>query len=341
MKTIPTTILTKWLENHYGDEIEIHNDEWLIPSIANPTKKKLYVNIEKGMAIDFISNIGYNSNTLIGAILGLEGSELYTYLEKLLFDNLKDIDLNDFLSESVPKKKKLPPPIQKIEMPEGCINLLKADTYWPLKAKKYLQERGFTDWHIEKYHLSFCTEGRYKKRIIIPFIENNQIIYWQGRTITKWAKRYDNPVGIEKSMIVYNLDAIQDVAIICEGPFDAMTVDGQAICGVSLSGWQAWKIASKNPKKVILLPDNDWVEPKVGLAHSPGYRGALRSFEKLLENNVSFEDILIAETEGKDLNEIGAREAQEVLKSAQPMSLSLYVKFKGKQAESKIIERCL
>lgn len=48
-------ILEKFLDEKYGGSIEKHySGEWVLPSLENPSKKKLYVNVDSGKAIDFI-----------------------------------------------------------------------------------------------------------------------------------------------------------------------------------------------------------------------------------------------------------------------------------------------
>jgi hypothetical protein len=138
-------------------------------------------------------------------------------------------------------------------------------------------------------------------------------------------------------MIVYNIDAIDKLAIITEGPFDAATVNGQAIMGSALSDWQAMKILAKKPQKIVIVPDNDFSK-KLGL--SPGYVGALKSIEKLIDNGFKIQDILIAQPEGgKDLNAIGRVKAMAAIAAAMPLNFSMMVSFRNKGARNDRIEK--
>src|ERR1035437_6202900 len=49
------------------------------------------------------------------------------------------------------------------------------------RARAYLSNRGFIDEQIELYDLRYADEGDYSGRIIIPFRENEKLVYFQAR----------------------------------------------------------------------------------------------------------------------------------------------------------------
>lgn len=334
---ISRSLFEKFLEDRFGDDIVKQGDEWILPSFENPSKQKLYVNVDKQTAIDFIGGQGYSAFSLIAKILGTyPGKETEDFIVSYALKNLKHVDLNGMFKKPEKIEKKSPPIAHKIPLPDGCIDVL-GTSIIARQARNYLYNRGLNDNDIRKYHLMFCTQGRFKNRIIIPFIENGEMIWYQGRAIYKWMDRFDNPSGVEKSMLVFNIDAIDKLAVISEGPFDAMTVNGQAIMGSRLSEWQAMKIVAKRPEKIVLVPDEDW-NGKI----CPGYDGALKSVEKLAEQGYPLKSVLIAFLEGgKDLNALGKKEAFRQVLDARPFDMVSLVRLKQYGAKSEYLERNL
>jgi DNA primase len=58
---------------------------------------------------------------------------------------------------------------------------------------------------------------------------------------------------------VFNLDAQKSswqFVVVCEGPFDAMSVDGVAVCGAEISDQQA-ELIDRLQREVVVVPDRD------------------------------------------------------------------------------------
>ena len=95
------------------------------------------------------------------------------------------------------------------------------------------------------------------KRVIIPFTWRNQIIGYTARGIYDTIKpKYHNS---HEPNYVFNVDKqLKDAkfVIVVEGPFDAMAIDGVAICGNECSEIQADIIDSLG-REVIVVPDAD------------------------------------------------------------------------------------
>jgi DNA primase len=76
-------------------------------------------------------------------------------------------------------------------------------------------------------------------RVIVPmYNRSNQVIFYQGRSFTGSNKRWESP-AVPKANVVFgyhNLDnQDKQYVIVCEGPFDAMSVDGIALLGSELT----------------------------------------------------------------------------------------------------------
>jgi 5S rRNA maturation endonuclease (ribonuclease M5) len=110
---------------------------------------------------------------------------------------------------------------------------------------------------IVKYDFYWSPSDKLKTRIIIPYLYNHEIIGYTARTIKPDQKpKYysDHPADF-----VFNLDTQQrdwKFVIVCEGAFDAMSVDGVSVSGAEITDQQAELIERLN-RETILVPDWD------------------------------------------------------------------------------------
>lgn len=134
-------------------------------------------------------------------------------------------------------------------------------------AFKYLSERNIEIKDILNYDLRYCTIGKYKDRIIIPFYENGECVYFQARlykNLTPGVQKVLSPSEAElyygKSHWLFNFDRAKkyEEVIICEGWASAITAGNNAISiqGNIASSVQLHKIIT-NWKKYIILLDSD------------------------------------------------------------------------------------
>ena len=97
----------------------------------------------------------------------------------------------------------------------------------------------------------------YRDRLIIPFYYENRIVGWTGRSVNPDKKpKY---LSEQQPGYVFNLDEQRPqkvFAIVCEGPIDALYIDGVALLGSEAKDQQALLINRLN-KDVIVVPDRD------------------------------------------------------------------------------------
>jgi hypothetical protein len=324
------------------EDYDVHGDELIFPSFINPKKRKLYVNIEQGVGHDFIGGDGYNSFTLIHEWLGHNSKEeTESWLKKFVFQNNLYGEVTS--GRALKPKPRTPPVVENIDLPNNCLALTESKNFIVRQAAGYMHARGFTTSDFEKYNLKVCTdrEDPYFRRIIIPFIENGEIIWYQGRAYGKGSYlRYLNPPDVAKSMLVYNIDNLDKVAIITEGPLDAAMVNGLAVMGSAASDWQVTKILNKKPERIIIVPDSDEQKLPNGTKISVGYKGALKTIERFVTAGFPLDHIHVAFVDGgKDLNDIGRKAAVETVQSAKKITFKTLVKFKEKGAESEFLTK--
>jgi hypothetical protein len=112
---------------------------------------------------------------------------------------------------------------------------------------------------LSRYECYYTTEQQYNlhKRVIIPFT-------WRNETIGYTARAFDAQVKPKyysqyEPNYVFNTDRQLPNAkfvVVCEGPLDAMSIDGVAILGNECSEQQA-DIIDSLAREVIVVPDYD------------------------------------------------------------------------------------
>jgi hypothetical protein len=140
------------------------------------------------------------------------------------------------------------------DLPEDAENLVTLDYVHP--ALEYCVARKID---IAKYQFYATRQEQYNlhKRIIIPFV-------WQGRTIGYTARAIEENVkpkyhsNYEPNFVfnINNQQADSKFVIVCEGPFDAMSIDGVAVLNNECNETQADIIESLG-REVIVVADRD------------------------------------------------------------------------------------
>ena len=124
------------------------------------------------------------------------------------------------------------------------------------ELKEYARERGI----LGLYPLLHFNEFPHKKRVIVPFMYNNEVVGFTGRHIAPPDKETPKYYHSLPPGYVFNIDRFADsdreLVIVTEGVFDAILLDGVAVMGNAVTAEQAHLI-DKLGKRVILCPDRD------------------------------------------------------------------------------------
>ncbi len=122
---------------------------------------------------------------------------------------------------------------------------------------EYLEAR-----HIDplKVQAHFSLDPRYLNRVIIPYLRDGKIIYWQARAILDDVKpRYLNS-PIARDAVMYGYDRLYNYdpspLFVNEGVFDAAVLNGIGICGSSLNTAKI-EILRKCGRRLIFVIDRD------------------------------------------------------------------------------------
>lgn len=119
---------------------------------------------------------------------------------------------------------------------------------------EYISSRGL---YLEDYPFYWSPKTGFNNRLIIPFFYESHIVGYTCRKVTDNA----NPKYISEQQpgYVFNLDRQtedRNFVIVCEGPFDAISIDGCALLGSEIKDSQNW-LLKRLQKEIILVPDRD------------------------------------------------------------------------------------
>ena len=153
------------------------------------------------------------------------------------------------------------------DLPEGAISFQALFAHYVLadfqnvpgllnSAVDYIKERKI-DYTKYDFYWTDSTDHSLHQRVIIPMIWQGKTIGYTSRAITDGVKPkyYSN----YEPNFVFNLNnQLPDAkfVVVCEGPFDAMSVDGLAVMSNDCSETQADIIDSLG-REVIVVPDRD------------------------------------------------------------------------------------
>lgn len=122
----------------------------------------------------------------------------------------------------------------------------------------YLESRGVLPSHYPYY---WSSKVGFSNRVIIPFIYNDKVVGYTARAIGDAKPKY---ISEQQPGFVFNLDnqrKDRDFVIVCEGPFDAISIDGCALLGAEIKDSQNWLLQQLG-REIILVPDKDHEGPR-------------------------------------------------------------------------------
>lgn len=165
--------------------------------------------------------------------------------------SLEQRDLLDILLD-VPVRKKIE--FETRELPAGA-QLLDPTNRVHHQYINYLHSRGFkhTDY---PFMVTPQDAGRNSNRIIVPYTYKNKIVGHTSRYRDDKKPKYINE---QQPGYVFGVDLQKpeySIAIVVEGIFDALSINGLAVMHSDISPDQAHLINSLN-RRVIVVPDQD------------------------------------------------------------------------------------
>lgn len=181
-----------------------------------------------------------------------------TTINQLSLQLIKQDTVSTINAKSIclPEFKNIKLPAQTI-----CINDVKNPTTEMIPILNYIVKRNVK---LNNYTYYWNQQLGYKDRIIIPFYYKENLVGYTARSINN-----KNPKYLTNSQpgYVFNLDIQQtnwNYIILCEGPFDAISIDGVSILGSEISEKQKLLLETYK-KEIIVVPDRDKAGKKLYL----------------------------------------------------------------------------
>lgn len=133
------------------------------------------------------------------------------------------------------------------DMPEKLIPVLE----YIAKRKMYL----------DYYDFYWTPRVGFSNRLIIPFYKDGVCVGYTARAVNDAKPKF---ISEQQPGYVFNLDkqhTDRAFVIVCEGPFDAISIDGCALLGAEIKDSQNWLLKQLG-KEIVLVPDRDHEGPK-------------------------------------------------------------------------------
>lgn len=121
---------------------------------------------------------------------------------------------------------------------------------------EYLYQRSI-DMSRYDFYYSDLKDLKMNRRVIVPFTWDGQVVGYTARAIDDAVRpKYHSS---HEAGYVFNADRQprdRRFVIVCEGPFDAMSIDGVAVLGNGVNETQA-EIIERLTRDIIVVPDFD------------------------------------------------------------------------------------
>lgn len=133
-----------------------------------------------------------------------------------------------------------------------------------LPLAEYLEGRGVDPLQVKAY---FSLDPRFLNRVIIPYLREGKVIYWQARHIDRSVKpRYLNSPAA-RDAVLYGYDELftwSDLPLfVTEGVFDAIVLKGVCTLGSSLNEAKI-EVLKRSRRRIIFVIDRDRTGDELG-----------------------------------------------------------------------------
>lgn len=125
-----------------------------------------------------------------------------------------------------------------------------------LNVIEYLLTRGDYLSECGDYYWADSNEHSLKHRLIIPFKWNGRIVGWTARYAGDHKFKYMSELPPDYLFNTESIKPDNEAILVCEGPFDALAINGVATLGDKMSSKQIQWLKQQN-KKIIIVPDRE------------------------------------------------------------------------------------
>ena len=148
------------------------------------------------------------------------------------------------------------PKFNTVPLPDDAVKIADITEFnkYSMAVLEYMSARGL---NLDDTDYYWSSSLGYRDRLIIPFYYEKRIVGWTARTVQ--SDKQPKYMSEQQPGFVYGLDEQgpnKVFIIVCEGPVDALHVDGVALLGSEIKDQQAMLI-NRVGKEVIVVPDKD------------------------------------------------------------------------------------
>ena len=198
------------------------------------------------------------------------GRQLSTKIKKLLRllnvsdDTIDKLSLEALrlTSESSIKIKSVIPQFDERALPMDALPITDYLDDPPEKLIPVIEYMVSRNLYLEDYTFYWSSRPGFSNRLIIPFYYQGKIVGYTARIVNSNANpRY---LSEQQPGYVFNMDhqtSDREFVIVCEGPIDAISIDGCAVMGAEIKSSQNLLLKQLN-KEIIFVPDRDHEGPK-------------------------------------------------------------------------------
>ena len=202
-------------------------------------------------------NCGYKASWQPGRNLSYKFKKLLQWL------NTPDADITklalDVMRENegveVQQRKVELPTFGTVHLPEDSVRIADIENFdkHSMSVLEYMAARNL---NLDDTDYYWSPQLGYRERLIIPFYYEGRIVVYTARTVGESKPKYltDSQPGF-----VYGLDEQghnKIFCILCEGPLDAIHVEGCALTGSDIGDAQAL-LLNRLGKDIYVVPDRD------------------------------------------------------------------------------------
>jgi len=267
MNMITSDYIKAYLADNFGKvgDFSANGREFIMPSIfvKGDWKKHFSMNSDTGLWQDF--KTGDKGNFI----------KFYSIIENISYAKaeaelvFKTFFLEDAKSTEFQEAKKAianTNPLENCELTKISLDDGDSTNKDVALGWMFLFSRGLFDFSNPRNNeFLVCTEGRYRNRLIIPFIKNDCLFYFQARALSdSLHPKYMNPSvdsGMRPSTVLYPFDDTADHVVICEGPLDAISLQRQGVNATCTMGsvlsYTQIDILKEFQGRIIIGYDND------------------------------------------------------------------------------------
>jgi len=150
------------------------------------------------------------------------------------------------------------PSFHSVPLPEDAVkfaDMTEADQLPQsmLDVAQYMHSRKL---YIDDYDFYWSSHLGYRDRLIIPFYFEGNIVGWTARKVKDGKPKYLSEQQPGYVFGLDNQDYNKEFVIVCEGPIDAIHVQGTALLGSEIKDQQAL-LLNRLGKDVVVVPDRD------------------------------------------------------------------------------------